>query len=272
MNLAQCERQLPFLLKAATLPDAPNAPVLGDAFLSTLPPESFVREKTVPYAVIEHLEGDDDPAQPGRLGLIRFGVSVVAQVVADRAGSSALVGGSVPSIGKPAGRGAAQLVAELIAQVFIAGSSGTIGFLTDSVHGMQGRVEKISAPAKIQGLESLAVVRFEVAITNGSVTRFYHPIFKPNGSGGGGTNTITWTLGPARFDKVGVIAVRKLGSAPTSATDGTNLNLANGATSLSDSPGAGNWWYGVSMAYDEVSATPTTPQRYSSPTTFNLPL
>lgn len=69
-----------------------------------------------------------------------------------------------------------------------------------------------------------------------------------------GTVTVSWTRPQGyatRFDYLGVIVRRKTGSAPSSVTDGTSVQVATDNASVAEAPGAGTWYYAAFVAYDE---------------------
>lgn len=85
----------------------------------------------------------------------------------------------------------------------------------------------------------------------------------------GGDATLAWRVPPDRFDRFRVRLRRAAGAtAPATSTDGTNVAIADLATGVTDSPGAGEFSYALFGQYDETQGkdrggTPATAERDS---------
>ncbi len=136
--------------------------------------------------------------------------------------------------------------------------------LVDSTHGVQARLVGYEAPRDFSGAAGVQVLTIEVA--NGTTAARFHPCPRFKATGGVGSVALSWTLPPARFDRLKIVLVRKSGSsAPSSVTDGTVVTLSGDlATSKTDTLAAGTYSYSIFAAYDETHATPTTAEQYSA--------
>ena len=87
----------------------------------------------------------------------------------------------------------------------------------------------------------------------GTAEAYYHParVLQATASGGGAV-ALTWAIPPDRWDRVNVVLRRAAGAtAPSSATAGTSVTLASVlATSVTDTPGAGQFSYALFSGYD----------------------
>ncbi len=117
--------------------------------------------------------------------------------------------------------------------------------------------------------EGVGAVVFRDYVFDGLVgnDRFYHPPTRLTAvDATGGDASLTWKLPPDRFDFFTVEIVRKAGaSAPTSPTDGASVNKSPTDTSLTDSPGAGEFSYSAFAWYDEDKEPAADENIFSSP-------
>ena len=93
----------------------------------------------------------------------------------------------------------------------------------------------------------------------------YPTVHNLSGSSSGGNTTITWEDPPDRFDRLNIALVRKLGSDPSSVTDGTSLGtVAIGTQTFTEAdPASGTWHYAAFAAYDKSYTTPSSVTDYS---------
>ena len=198
------------------------------------------RELPPPFALLGVGNGDVDDQNPL---VCRQEIEIDVGVRSDgsQAPRFALIGGARASELVSDGRGILEVQRELFAAVAYLNSAGGIRIQYKGSHKPAPRLEADSAYWAIR------TYRFEAIITN---SLFYHPPDNLESSVSGAVNTLTWTLPPDRFDRYKVILRRASGAtAPASVSDGTGVTLAsNLATTVDDSPGAGQWSYSLFAA------------------------
>lgn len=259
MNTWQVCRQLAYLLRSAAWPSGGER-VFGDVVVTQAPVEALLGKLRPPAALIRVGGAVSDDDVPSLL-TEELEVALVASSVGDEKGQAALLG-AARSSGQTSskGRGLLELEEELFrAAAILGGASGVRLNLT----------AKTGGQALLDGT-TLAASRGYAFRARTSAYRSYPAptllVATPTGSG---NVSLTWSVPPARYDRLNVVLRRAAGStAPTSVSDGTGVTLASAlATSVTDSPGAGTFSYALFAGYDETSATPTTADRHSSSVT-----
>lgn len=224
------------------------------------PVESLLAKLRAPFALIRVGGATADDDVPSLL-TEELEVALVASSVGDEKGQSALLG-AARSSGRTSskGRGLLELEEELFrAAALLGGASGIRLNLS----------AKTGGQALLDGT-TLAASRGYTFRARTSVYRSYPaPSLLVATPAGSGSVSLTWSVPPARYDRLEVVLRRASGAtAPTSATDGTGVTLSGAlATSVTDSPGVGTFSYAIFAGYDETSATPATTDRWSSAVT-----
>lgn len=260
MNAWQAARQLRSLLLAAAWPDGTAGGVFGDVLVTQDEFSAVSQAFRSPMALIRVGQGTADRQQPK---LIRQQIEV-ALVVALPGGAGAqasLLGGPrTGGQGASSGRGLLEVEEQLLR---VAGKLGGANGVRLQLVG-SGAGEPVQDPR--HGWLVARGFVFEAWLS--SERSYPAPVNLVATAVGAssGQVTLTWRNPPSRFDLLSVILRRASGStAPASATDGTGVTLSGPlAISVTDTPGAGTWSYALFAAYDEVSATPATADRYSS--------
>lgn len=201
-----------------------------------------------PFALVRPLEGTPDSEAPGLVDY-RIEVLVGAAVAGDETDERALMGGNrAGGIGSSRGRGVLDLVERV--RVLLRETLPVDGFTRVSV--LAGE----AAPANLGGEGQAATVLVTVQ-ARGTAARSFPP---PRGltatAAGGGVVNLAWTLPASRFDRREVVLRRAAGAtAPASVTAGTGVTLSGLlATSVADSPGAGQFSYALFAGYDQHGA------------------
>lgn len=306
LNPWQIPRQLAYLLGLATLPDAPNAPILttcvvsedleGNFLSAGGLPANFLPDGppglVPPYGRVEAMhDGVLEPDMPGRYYEARFRVWVtvgkggVAQdpggvatnppavggLPVQTHGTDALEGAPLGASGQggTAGQGLELLVQRLIQRALNDGAA-----MTDSALSVQGYVERLERVDAIDGVEVVSRP-FVVVVTNAIVDPYYHGV---RGAGGtapaAGSTTLSWTNPAARFDSLPnfPLVVKKAGGTPpANPTDGAVVPVTGRVQTVTDTNPPGTWSYAIFGNYDEsMPGPPVTANRWSSPATFSL--
>lgn len=257
MNAWQCLRQLRAILRASVWPDGAGEVVFSARVHVTAgPPAEALPGIGYPFCLLApgSADEDDDDASLERTALR---VLLCVRGAGDSYGEAALMGGPRSGgVGSSKGRGLLE-VEEVL--------KSAINKL-DADNGVNVRITGRSAPAA-QTIGSDYVVSREYTLEGVLTTdRTYAPAQNLVATASGSGNvSLTWTLPASRYDRLGVVLRRASGTtAPASPSAGTGVTLSGPlATSVTDSPGAGTFSYALFAAYDEVSATPTTADRYS---------
>ncbi len=203
-------------------------------------------------------EGTADPDEPSLWKDI-FSVSLAVRVAADPWGETVLIGGlrGTDGQGSSDGRGLMELEEEL---------RKTLRFL-NATSGVKIRVLGRSSIATVYdedlGYVAARSYRFEALTTD---ERDYPAPTRLTAvdAAGAGDADLAWTLPPARYDRLSLTLRRAAGAtAPATATSGTGVTVGALVTSLTDSPGAGEFSYSLFMGYDELNDTPATVDRFS---------
>lgn len=206
-----------------------------------------------PFCLIYVDDVEADGEEPGLI-LQTFGVVLVAAVEGDPFGERVLMGGPRLTVGQSYGRGILEVEAKVRAKIGkLTGADGTRAVLQ---YTGSASVERV-------GSKAFAARRYNVKAWCTSEPHYDAPVHLV-ATGGSGQVSLSWTLPPARFDRLSVILRRATGAtAPTSATTGTGVTLASAtATSVTDTVAAGTYSYSVWESYDETGSG--TAERYSS--------
>jgi len=277
MNTWQCLNQLSWLLRTRTWTDAPNelvfARVLSTAGVSSDYAKSELR---FPYATVKPLGYSADEYKRS-LKNQRIEVGIAAAHSGDRVGEFALMGGQWPATtptGGSKGRGLLEIEEEL---------ENVVNYLAQH-NGIRVHVSSASSSdaAVFQGYGYVIGRTYELeAILTTERTYTSCPRAPTATALGAGQVSLSWTLPAYRFDfhaqntnlptdvdgyaaRGGVIVRRAAGStAPSTATSGTGVTLSSSfASSVTDSPGAGQFSYSVFISYGELAGSSSL--RYSS--------
>lgn len=265
LSRAQADRQIAYLLTLAKWADTPGTNQVLESVVSAVDLqdslEPFLLDRTLPFAVVVPGPMTCDRQRPDRSLEARWVVKIVAQNVTDRFGQAAIVGANRSSMGAGAGKGADEIVEEVL-RLFSP--------LTDSAYALQGYVELAQPVRPLRSSDnSIVVAELQFVALDVRSTRYYHTgrqFLATPGAGGSKQVTLTWALPPNRFDRVGGYLIRKAGaSAPTTILDGTDLGIAALATSYVDTtPTADVYSYTYFVGYDELNTPAATPNRYTS--------
>lgn len=265
MNPQQFARQMRYLLLSDTWADSPGEVVFGapaansreggGVVVTAGPSEEAIKGMGLrpPFCLIYVDDVEADPEEPGLL-LQTFGVVLVAAVEGDPFGERVLMGGPKASVGQSYGRGILEVEAKVRARIGkLTGADGARAVLA---YTGSSSVERV-------GSKAFAARRYLVRAWCTSEPHYDAPVHLV-ATGGSGQVALTWTLPPARFDRLSVILRRASGStAPTSATDGTGVTLSGAtATSVTDTVAAGTYSYALFESYDETGSG--SAERYSS--------
>lgn len=264
MNTWQALRQLKALLTAAVWPDGAGLPVLGACVVTVSLSEQAMAQLRPPIVLIGPAEAEPDPEDPA-LVMQQVQLVLILPMRSSPWGEDLLLGGPrTGGQGSSSGRGLLEVEEEVLSACR----------KLDQQHGIRLRLQYSSAaePVRDDAWGDVIMRNYRLALWTG-VDRSY-----PGGSrlaavdAGGGDVALSWSLPPARYDRCAMVLRRAAGStAPSSPTDGTDVPLASAlATGVTDSPGSGTWSYALFAGYDEKTATPTTPDRYSAASTVTV--
>lgn len=263
MNEWQLLRQAKYLLQRVTWDDGSTLVFHGGSVL-VFPgvPEDTATETPKPAVFLWPSGGESDREAPD-LVTQRIGAALMADILGDQFGETALLGAHRQSINSSRGRGLLELEEKL---------HDAIGRIVGA-DGVRLQMRARSS-AQIESLGGTSHVLIRLYEFEGIVTRdrYYAPATRMTSTGGTGSTTLGWTLPAARYDRLRVILRRASGStAPSSATSGTGVTLASDlATGVTDSPGSGTWSYALFVAYDETGSG--SPERYSEALTKTVSL
>lgn len=263
MSPWQAEKQLAYLAAAQVYADSPGSRVLAATAISAKPARELVGELSSPFAVVTFVDGVTDRDQSERYTSATLSVEVAVENWSDPYGTGAAAGGSVESFGSSGGRGVDDVLGEL---------RNLLGPFTDSTHGFAGWASATDRVETIDGV-TWAFRKIVVTVTNASSARFYQPPRNVAGiAPGGGVASLSWTLPPDRFDRLTTVVRRSAsgGSAPATVTDGTSVTLATSTTASATGLTPGTYAFSFFAAYDDLAATPTAAQHYSSPVSITL--
>lgn len=267
MSPWQIEKELLSLSLAQVYPDGSGQKILASAVISTRPARELVGELTSPFAVVSYTHAIGDDVETSRYDDVEFTLEIAVENWSDPYGTGASSGGSLENIGSSGGRGVDEVLSELRA---------LLGPFVDSKHGFAGRARATERTETIEGVV-WAFKKITVTATNASAARYYHSAFNFAGAApGGGVANLSWAIPPSlRFDLLSVIVRRSAsgGGAPQTVTDGSSVAVTGGALGITASASGlapGTYAFSIFGAYDDVNATPTTAQRYSSPLSISL--
>lgn len=217
-----------------------------------------------PFAAIVPQDGAADPDEP-KIWTTTLEVTILAQVASDTWGEAVLIGGPrAGGQGSSQGRGLVELEEEL---------RKAIRFL-DSTNSVKIRAIGKSAVAAVVaedlgGYVASRAYRYEVLTTDErsypAPTRFTAV------DATGGDADLAWTLPPDRYDRHALVLRRAAGAVPPATpTAGTDVPVGALVTTLTDSPGAGEFSYALFMGYDELNTPTSAADRFSSAATATV--
>jgi hypothetical protein len=263
VNPWQLARQIRYLLRAATWPDGAAEKVLGSAHVSAGMTEDALHYLRAPFALIAPAAATPDEYDP-KLLQQTFDLHLVAAVAGDPFGEQALIGGPRSAgQGSSLGRGLSEVEEEVLDAVAALTGADACPIVVAYVSAL--------AAADIEG--AVYASRSYVLRAVCTVARQYtEPVRLAATDAGGGSASLTWAVPPDRFDRYNVVLRRASGAtAPSSVTAGTGVTLASLlATSVTDTPGSGQFSYALFAGYDELGAG--SADRYSSSATVTITL
>jgi hypothetical protein len=268
VTLSQIARQLKKLLQERTFAGVPgNKPVFhpDSVFISVAPEKEAVQDAVQPVCMIIPSEGQVDPEgngeQPdyfeGTITLLLFNM-----VEGDALGERSLIGANRDT-STPFGHG----ILELHPDVYAVAAKVTAanGLTLQATSAGQVRSKAVQGD---QGNFMLTAQELNFKAIH-TTLETYEAARRFRASVAGGTVSLTWLLPPDRFDTYKPVLRRAAGSTPpASPSAGTGIPLAAGASSKSDTPGAGTWSYSLFMAYDPDNNTPSAEKKYSAAATI----
>ena len=262
MSPWQIARQIRYRLEQVSWADSPTETVFpavkiiaGNVGIGTAAGYRF------PFAIVRPLDATMDEDEPDIL-LHDFEVIIVQAVAGDDGGQRVIIGGNRSSEGSSLGRGIMELEEVVGAELF------------DEVQGsgikmrLTGQSEIAAAEVDGIGYAAARSLRIQAWCNR---TRHYHPVTRFTATDAtGGDTSLAWTIHPDRWDRYNVVVRRASGAtAPASATAGTGVTLAGLlSTSVTDSPGAGQFSYAVFAGYDETGDS--SADRYSAAATATV--
>lgn len=257
MNEFQILQQAKYITNNAVWPGGANR-VFGAVLISTRPHRDLLADHRTPLLIIRPGAGQADPLK-GEEPLLfgqNFRTRLLVSNEHDADMEAALIGANRSGSPDSEGRGILEVQERLFAEL--------------------GRVTGLDGMKILNVARSITDVDEETPV--GSVAfrdylframigteRFYHPATRFTAAdGGGGDANLTWKLPPTRWDSVNVKILRKAGAVPpTGPADGTVVLASGTGVTHIDSPGAGQFSYGIFAAYDEDSETPTRQDIFS---------
>ena len=251
MNRWQLFNQMEFLIKAAVWPDAPGGVLFPVNSVKTTGgfDEEDLNEIILPACFL--VDGGAVPHQEHpklKTQIISF--FLVAENNNDRFGRGALLGSNrTTTVGQSDNRGLMEIEPHVLAAIGQLGRDEGIRFFL---------ADESETPTRFLGEErgiALKELSYECRMYDEAS---YQPVSGFSGILAASTVTLTWTQPPSRFDSDGVRIVRKVGSVPTSPTDGTTILDQSALTVLADSPGTGTFGYAAFGVFDELAG-----QRFS---------
>ena len=273
MNSFQIVRQLQSVIRALTWGDASTKVFLEHSVLvSSGPRDNVVLDNmSPPFAFILPGAAQIDPQAGEEPDLIRhdFLVRLATVHPADGFGEAVLIGAN--RTGHQTGPGAGLLEIE---NVLLAG----VDKLT-AEDGIRIVVTNSSAiTSQDFGESGFAAFRDYTLKCLTTLVRSYRAgtAFAAVDAAGAGDADLSWTLSPARYDYRRMILRRAAGAtAPASATAGTGIVLTGSpdgvsATTVTDSPGSGEFSYSLWVAYDDFSTSSDTTTTASGTATVTV--
>lgn len=260
MNTFQLVKQLQHLIRSFTWGDGANKLFAEESVIisSGQIDERAIMSLQAPYCILAVGGGQADPAHSEEPDLIRTDIllRLASTHAGDPMGQSVMIGSNVEDIEAGAGQGILALEAQIL--------NGLARLTRED--GVRIQITNSSA---VQGSQA---GQDQQAATRDYRLQAWHVInasYPPGrafavADGGGGTADLTWTLPPSRFDYRRMVVRRAAGAtAPTSITDGTGVALGGSpdgvaATSVSDSPGVGEFSWALFVTYDDYGNSADT--------------
>lgn len=255
MNTWQNLRQIKKILSERRWDDnAGNDLVFGSVVVTAIPGDNADGHLIRPFVLVKPLNSVADDEEPGLITQT-FECLLVSAAEGDALGENALIGANTLNRTTSPGRGLLEIEEEL---------KQTIRKLTQ-VNGIALIVRKVGSVAggQIRGSGAYTAMRnftFDLYCTD---DKFYHPPPRLTAvdAAGGGNADLTWLLPPTRYDfdpigNLGGLVLRRSAGAtpPADPTSGTGVAIGNFDTSVTDSPGAGQFSYALFAGFDETGS------------------
>lgn len=225
--------------------------------------EEVLGKLRLPITLLKPLNGSGDPSFSSDPGYIVQ--NIAARLVVEGRGDGglgkrALMGGFPIATDRSPGRGLLEVEEELL---------GAVQFLSQ-VTGVQiaNTFQSVVASSVLAGGAHVALRDYEFRADVTSQRTYPGQRSLQLTDQGGGSVLITWKDVPPRFDRVAWMLRRKLGSAPTSTTDGTLVSRQTtfGVETFTElGVPAGTWFYSIFVTYDDVKEPPVDDRRESPP-------
>ena len=273
MNSFQIVRQLQSIIRALTWGDASTKVFLEHSVLVSSGPRdgAILDSMSPPYAFILPGAAQIDPRAGEEPDLVQhdFLLRLATVHPADAFGEAVLIGANRTD--HQTGPGAGLLEIE---NVVLAG----VDKLT-AEDGVRIIITNSSAISSSDlGEAGVAAFRDYTLRCLTTLVRSYRAgtDFAAVDAAGGGDADLTWALPPARYDYRRMILRRAAGSTPpASSTAGTGVTIGGSpdgvsATSVTDSPGAGEFSYALFVAYDDFSSSSDTTSTASGTATVTV--
>jgi hypothetical protein len=268
MNSWQCLKQLRYLIRARTWKGTGD-PIFqsGSVIISSGPNDQGFQNLSSPICIIRPLSAQSDPEHDEEPDLIMqsVGVRILTKNANDAFGQAPIMGGArTGGQTSSAGRGILEIEEELFNAVKV--MSEGLGVRVFA------RARGAAEAAQDDALGYLAWRDYNFDILTTATLFFHAPIYLTATPGASHAVTLAWALPPTRFDTLGLVLRRAVGStAPAGPTDGTGVTVTASATSVSDNTGAtGVHSYSLFRSYDDIRDTPTTVERYSAAATVSV--
>jgi len=250
--------------RALTWDSAPNKKIFGEesAISSALGWEILIDHMRFPFIIFNFLSSQSNP-ENRLMKEAKFKATIVVKHDNDRLGRLILDGGGQDfNYGASEGKGLLQLQEKLF-------NSLNSGFRPDGIfYSFLFAGENLTAGAGLDDAIALGILEIDIDAILWEESS-YLDVFNFTGTLAGGAVTLTWQDPPDRYDLIqtsGLIIRRKIGSNPTSVTDGIAVGTVNIGvqTYIDAAPGAGDWFYGIFVSYDENNDVPSSATNYSS--------
>ena len=259
MNIWQVARQLQFRIRQQVWPGVGGEVVFaeGSVRVTVAVTERGLEEFRLPVCMIRPQSSASDEEHPDLINQ-DYDIVVMQAVEGDEIGERSLIGGP-RNKGQLSSDGRGLLELDELTMAAVKKAGGEVGIKI-----IEQARSSVDAVETDKGYITYRATHVTAWLT---ADRFYHPPTRLTAVDGGGqvpgTARLAWTLSPDRYDRREVVLRRAAGATPPSGpTDGTGVALGTPLeTSVTDTPGAGQFSYAVFMGYDETGSL--TNERFS---------